>query len=144
MKEFLDVPSGPSRSQSPGCAKGQNPQLWPPTVHGNLFEDLKPPLPQEPEFSEALIPDQGILIERIVSTGQITPEGTWYDQPRDEWVVLLSGKAVILWDDGQETALGRGDWILIPAHRRHRVQYTSAEPPCLWLAFHGDLGASRP
>jgi cupin 2 domain-containing protein len=91
------------------------------------------------EVFEALIPDQGILIERIISVGQMTPEGEWYDQERDEWVVLLQGEAELGWEDGRQQQLTAGDWILIPAHERHRVLYTSQTPPCIWLAVHGTL-----
>ena len=91
------------------------------------------------EISEALIPDQGILIERIISTGQSSPEDFWYDQPRDEWVVLLQGKAKLVWPDGRSRELNPGDWVLIPAHEPHRVAETSTEPPCIWLAVHAKL-----
>lgn len=103
----------------------------------NLFElpaDLA-----DAEVFDALIPDQGVLIERIISTGQASPPDLWYDQERDEWVVVLQGKAKLMWEDGRTCELGRGDWMLIPAHARHRVAWTSQEPPCIWLAVHGHL-----
>ena len=75
-------------------------------------------------------------LERIVSTGQSTPPGTWYDQPGDEWVALLAGRATLRFEDGGLVELAPGDWLLIPAHERHRVEATSAEPPCVWLAVH--------
>ena len=103
----------------------------------NLFS-LPEPLPAE-EVSEPLIPDQGLLIERIISTGQTTPEGEWYDQDRDEWVLLLQGAATLAYEDGRTLHLGPGDYILIPAHGRHRVEHTSQDPPCIWLAVHGKL-----
>lgn len=106
----------------------------------NLF-DLPKGLPEE-EFFEALIPDQGILIERIISTGQVSPPNFWYDQERDEWVVMLQGEAILQWEDGTEQKLLPGDWVCIPAHKRHRVSYTSVNPPCVWLAVHGQLGLS--
>lgn len=107
----------------------------------NLF-DLPSPLPAE-ELFEPLLPDRGVLIERIISTGQVTPEGVWYDQDRDEWVALLQGKATLLFEDGQSTDLRPGDCLLIPAHTRHRVTHTSADPPCIWLAVHANMGVSR-
>ena len=91
------------------------------------------------ELIEALIPDRGILIERIISSGQTTPPGAWCDQERDEWVVLLQGHARLAWENGRELAMEAGDWVFIPAHERHRVEYTSVEPPCIWLAVHGRL-----
>ncbi len=107
----------------------------------NLFT-LPPILPNEEVF-EALLPDCGILIERIISGGQVTPAHQWYDQERDEWVLLLQGRGIITFEDGRENILAPGDWLLIPAHTRHRVTYTSAEPPCIWLAVHARLGMKK-
>jgi len=103
----------------------------------NIFQ-LPAELPAT-ELLEALIPDQGILIERIISSGQASPAGEWYDQDRDEWVVLLQGIAEIAWEDGRQQQLIAGDWLMIPAHERHRVVWTSPEPNCIWLAVHGKL-----
>lgn len=103
----------------------------------NLF-DLPFPLPSG-ELFEALVPDRGVLIERIVSTGQTTPDGVWYDQDRDEWVALLQGEAAIACEDGTSIDLRPGDCLLIPAHTRHRVTRTSADPPCIWLAVHARM-----
>ena len=75
-------------------------------------------------------------IERIVSTGQTTAPAQWYDQPGDEWVVLLSGRATLRWEDGALCELAPGGWLLIPAHVRHRVEATSMDPPCVWLAVN--------
>lgn len=103
----------------------------------NLFK-LPPEIPTE-ELFEALIPDQGVLIERIISSGQVSPPGFWYEQERDEWVVLLQGKARLAWENGRSLDMNPGDWVLIAAGERHRVEYTSQEPPCIWLAVHGRL-----
>lgn len=103
----------------------------------NLFK-LPESLPNE-EIFETLIPDQGILIERIVSSGQRSPEDFWYNQVRDEWVVLLQGQAMISWKDGRTKTLSAGDWVFIPSGEAHRVDFTSAHPPCIWLAVHGQM-----
>jgi len=103
----------------------------------NLFE-LPKDLPRE-EIAEPLILDKGILIERIISTGQVSPPGFWYDQDRDEWVVLLQGQARLGWEDGRSKELRAGDWVFIPAHERHRVEWTSQETACIWLAVHGRM-----
>jgi cupin 2 domain-containing protein len=103
----------------------------------NLF-DLPNSLPNEERF-EPLLKNDRILIERIISTGQTTPGGEWYDQPRDEWVVLLQGEAKLGFEDGSTIELQPGDYLLIPAHQKHRVEYTSTNPPCIWLAVHADL-----
>ncbi len=98
-----------------------------------------PEKPEKGERSELLIPDHGVMIERIVSTGHSSPSEFWYDQARDEWVCLVQGHAVIEWEDGRRRDLSAGDWLLIPAHEKHRVEKTSQDPPCIWLAVHGKL-----
>jgi len=88
------------------------------------------------ETVDLLLDRPGARVERIVSTGQATPPGQWYDQPGDEWVALLAGRATLRLGDGALVDLSPGDWLLIPAHLRHRVEATSADPPCVWLAVH--------
>lgn len=88
-------------------------------------------------FETLLQGRDGLLVERIVSHGHTTPEGEWYDQERDEWVAVLEGEARLLFEDGREVSLGRGDHVFLPRHARHRVVHTSS--PCIWLAVHGDL-----
>ncbi|MGG6268244.1 cupin domain-containing protein [Leptolyngbya sp. AN03gr2] len=100
----------------------------------NIFE-----LPEkflDRELFEPLIETNQLLIERIISTGQTTPESEWYDQPRDEWVLLLQGEAQLMYEDGTSIGLKAGDYLLIPAHQKHRVSYTSSNPACIWLAIH--------
>lgn len=93
------------------------------------------PAPGEPELFQTLALGSGPLrIERIVSNGQVTPEGEWYDQEWDEWVVVLEGEARLGYEDGRETTLGRGESLFLPRRLKHRVTYTSS--PCLWLAVH--------
>ena len=89
------------------------------------------------EIFEQLASGQDLIIERIISTGQTTPSGQWYDQDIDEWVVLLQGEAELTYLDQSKVKLKAGDYLLIPAHEKHRVEYTSIEPPCIWLAVHG-------
>ena len=104
----------------------------------NLY-NLPDPAPDAEEFTD-LIPDRGVKIERIVSHGQTSPPGEWYDQDRDEWVVLIQGEAVLEYETGEKLRLGAGDHVLIPAHCRHRVDSTSRTPPCIWVAVFGELG----
>jgi cupin 2 domain-containing protein len=99
------------------------------------------PLPREEQF-ELLVAGPDLRVERIISTGQTTPAGEWYDQAQDEWVVLLQGEAELRFADEQRYCLKTGDSVLIPAHCRHRVESTSTEPPCIWLAVHGKFGAT--
>lgn len=89
------------------------------------------------EQFEELLSRSGFRVERIVSTGQASPPGFWYDQDVGEWVVLLSGAAELQFED--ETHGRRmvpGDWINIEAHRRHRVNWTDPAGPTVWLAIH--------
>lgn len=103
---------------------------------GNLFEGL-PPGTAEAEDLASLFRAQGVEVERIVSTGQATPPGEWYDQDWTEWVVLLSGSACLA-IEGEPAArtLLPGDWVLLPPHLRHRVEWTDPDGPTVWLAVH--------
>jgi cupin 2 domain-containing protein len=101
----------------------------------NLFADI--PANADSETLNALLAGGRFRLERIVSTGQATAAGEWYDQEDDEWVVLLSGSAGLRFEDESETReLRPGDFINIPAHRRHRVEWTDAAQPAVWLALH--------
>jgi cupin 2 domain-containing protein len=91
------------------------------------------------ELFESIISNDNLLIERIISTGQTTAPGEWYAQEKDEWVILLQGEASIAYADGSQIKLTTGDYLFIPAHQKHRVDYTSINPPCIWLAIHGNL-----
>ncbi|MDR3551801.1 MAG: cupin domain-containing protein [Clostridia bacterium] len=102
----------------------------------NLFT-LPEYLPEQ-ELTEPLCGGE-TRIERIVSCGQHSPEGFWYDQAEDEWVALLAGSATLLFADTGLAELRAGDCLLIGAHRRHRVERTSTRPPCVWLCVFGRL-----
>ncbi|NQV26087.1 MAG: cupin, partial [Rhodopirellula sp.] len=87
---------------------------------GNLFDSLPQNLPAE--LIENLVEHDGWRLERIVSTGHVTPAGEWYDQKSDEWVVLLTGAARVRFESPDEVlTLRPGDFLKIPAHQRHRV-----------------------
>jgi cupin 2 domain-containing protein len=99
----------------------------------NLFANLPTNLPEE--LVEILVQNDGLRIERIVSTGHASPKGFWYDQDQHEWVVVLTGRAKLLVEgDDQPVEMGPGDWINIPAHRKHRVEWTTSDEPTVWLA----------
>lgn len=103
----------------------------------NLFRDLPENLPEE-QFTD-LASGRSTRIVRIVSTGHATPEGEWYDQDDDEWVVVLKGKARLKFaDDRADLEMAVGDHVLLPAHCRHRVDWTTDEEPTVWLAVHFD------
>ncbi|MBR8829059.1 MAG: cupin domain-containing protein [Gomphosphaeria aponina SAG 52.96 = DSM 107014] len=103
----------------------------------NIF-DLPSQLPPG-ELFETLVASKNVLIERIISTGQTTPPGEWYNQERAEWVMVLQGEAELSYLDGSRIKLQAGDYVFIPAHQKHRVEYTSSNPPCIWLAIHGQM-----
>ena len=104
----------------------------------NLFTA---PGPSKSEVFEDLLKSKHFRLERIVSTGQSTPAGQWLSQAQCEWVVLLSGSAALRFE-GEDTPvdLRPGDYLTIPAHQRHRVEWTDATVPTVWLALHWDDG----
>lgn len=103
----------------------------------NLFTPLD--TPANAEIFEPLLKTAHITLERIISTGQATPPGEWYDQDKDEWVILLSGSAGLLFaGENQVRTLHPGDYVHIPAHKRHRVEWTDTLQPTVWLALHYD------
>jgi cupin 2 domain-containing protein len=102
---------------------------------GNLYANL-PAAPSDEQCLD-LVATPNTRIERIVSTGQATPAGEWLDQERAEWVILLRGAAG-LWFEGEADTriLKPGDYLTIPAHARHRVEWTAPDEPTVWLAVH--------
>jgi cupin 2 domain-containing protein len=107
----------------------------PRAAFGNLFERL--PETGVEEAVTTLLETAGARLVRIVSAGHATPEGVWYDQDDNEWVVVLSGAAGLRIDGEDEVrVLTAGDFVDIPAHLRHRVEWTAAGEPTVWLAFH--------
>ena len=105
----------------------------PPNRATNLLDLPQTLSAADGEFFETLARVQGdARIERIVSHGHTSPEGFWYDQDEDEWVLILQGEARIGFPDGREIELKTGGCLLLPRHVRHRVAYTST--PCVWLA----------
>ncbi len=103
---------------------------------GNLFAGVPDEVLEDERF-DVLFSQPGTRIERIISTGQRTADGDWYDQSDDEWVVLLTGAARLrIEGEAQDRSLQPGDWLLLPAHCRHRVTWTQENPATLWLAIH--------
>jgi len=89
------------------------------------------------EVFEKILESGWLRIERIVSHGRATPEGEWYDQVLDEWVVLLKGRAGLLIEgEDDPRILKPGDYIYLPARVRHRVGWTATDEVCIWLAVH--------
>lgn len=102
----------------------------------NLFDAMPQADVSEETFTD-LLAVPGLRVERIVSQGQISPPGFWYEQDWDEWVMIIEGEAH-LQVEGQENPLRLkvGDHVWLPAGRRHRVVYTRQQPPTIWLAVH--------
>ncbi len=101
----------------------------------NLFSQL-PDARAEEQF-QTLLSRSGVRVERIVSQGQASPPGFWYDQAEHEWVLLLRGQARLN-IEGELQELRPGDSVDLPAGCRHRVEWTTAEEPTIWLAvFYG-------
>jgi cupin 2 domain-containing protein len=102
---------------------------------GDLFANVPGRLEGEETAVLAALP--GARVERIVSTGQASPEGFWYDQDWTEWLVVLSGSAgVRIEGEEKPRILAPGAWLEIPPHVRHRVDWTDADEPTVWLAIH--------
>ena len=101
----------------------------------NLFASIPNKLPNE--VCETLAKSAHVRIERIVSHGHASPAGFWYDSEQAEWVAVLRGSAVLRFEDHDHPVkMQPGDFINIPAHRRHRVEWTTPEEPTVWLAVH--------
>jgi cupin 2 domain-containing protein len=101
----------------------------------NLFSNIPDDLADE--LLETLLDAESVRIERIVSHGHASPEGFWYDQEQHEWVVVLRGAARLQFDDDDKLVEMRpGDYVNIPAHKRHRVEWTIPDAPTVWLAVH--------
>ena len=99
----------------------------------NVFHHIPDELPEE--LFEILQTGNGMRIERIVSRGHASPEGFWYDQEDHEWVLLLKGGATLMFEGREHpVALGPGDYLNIPAHTRHRVEWTDPQQETVWLA----------
>ena len=99
----------------------------------NLFSDI--PDNSREELFTTLLKHPGCRIERIISYGQASPDGFWYDQTWDEWVLLIQGAAELDLGD-RKVALTPGDHLLIPAGQKHRVTMTAPDQPTIWLAVH--------
>ncbi len=104
---------------------------------GKFLENL--PSSVAEESLEVLAEGRSVRVERIVSHGQASPDRFWYDQPQTEFVLLLTGRALIQFEGEDEPReLTPGNYLVIPAHCRHRVAWTTIEEPSVWLAVHYD------
>jgi cupin 2 domain-containing protein len=100
----------------------------------NIYDRLAENL--QSELIEQLVENENARIERIVSRGHQSPAQGWYDQDNDEWVMLLKGAAILSFDDGSTINLKPGDYMTIPAHKKHKVDWTDPDAETIWLAVH--------
>lgn len=103
----------------------------------NIFDDLPQHLPKE--VVQTLIRAADVRIERIISHGHASPADFWYDQPQHEWVIVLKGAARLQFDDGM-IEMKVGDFVNIPAFKKHRVDWTTPDEPTVWLGVRYDQG----
>lgn len=103
----------------------------------NVFASIASDLPEE--LFETILQTSHLRMDRIVSKGHASPEDFWYDQEENEWVLLLKGAARLRFEGEEPIELKPGDYVNIPAHKRHRVEWTEPNQETIWLAvFYGD------
>jgi cupin 2 domain-containing protein len=101
----------------------------------NLFDSIPETLPGE--LVDVLARSSAVKIERIVSRGHSSPEGYWYDQETWEWVLVVRGAARVRFEGDEEAvSLLSGDYLTIPPHRRHRVEWSDPSIDTVWVAVH--------
>ncbi|EAQ6497558.1 cupin domain-containing protein [Salmonella enterica subsp. salamae] len=101
----------------------------------NLLDNIHATLPVE-LIQSILVGDNGFRMERIVSRGHYTSSGFWYDQNENEWIMLVSGSAIIEYEENKKLIeMYPGDTIIIPAHCRHRVVWTDPLQCSIWLVI---------
>lgn len=106
----------------------------------HLLDGVPGDLPEE--FIQTLLNARDVRIERIVSRGHSSPEGCWYDEDTHEWVLLVAGAGRLRFEDGHVLDMTPGSYINIPAHQRHRVEWTDPSQPTIWLAIHYSLAVA--
>ncbi len=90
---------------------------------------------QSDEVADTLYFSQNTKVERIISMGHKSPDGFWYNQSEDEFVILVQGSAKLEFENNEEICLEKGDSLLIPAYKKHRIIYTSINPQCIWICI---------
>ena len=100
----------------------------------NIFDGIPAELHEE-QFDQLITSDK-VKIERILSKGHTTPATDWYDQEQNEWLLILKGEAVLAFDGESPVTLKKGDYLNIPAHKKHRVDWTLPDSETIWLTVH--------
>lgn len=105
--------------------------MKPSSIFSNIPESITE------EIFETLLQTDHFKLKRIISMGQATPSGEWYEQDSNEWVMLLSGSAGLLFEGDEEVlVMNPGDYVHIPARQRHRVEWTDTDQKTVCLALH--------
>ena len=99
----------------------------------NILNNIPSHIPEE--IIDTLIDSDQIKVERIISKGHVSPKDFWYDQDKNEFVILLKGSAKLLFENDVQIILSAGDCLNIPAHKKHRVEWTDPEIETIWLAI---------
>ncbi len=99
----------------------------------NFFKNIPASLPEE--FVEELLTTKNFRMEKIISEGHSSSENFWYDQDENEFVMLLSGSAILSFEDEEDIKLNPGDYLIIPAHKKHRVKQTDSTQKTFWLTI---------
>jgi cupin 2 domain-containing protein len=108
--------------------------MEPEIIVKNIFRET--PENSREEFLEVLLNNPSFKMERIISQGHVSPENFWYDQVKNEFILLISGNAKILFESDFNLELMPGDYFIIPAHKKHRVVFTQPDEKTIWLTLH--------
>ncbi len=128
------------RSRGSGARRARSGPAVPEAVYaGNLRAAIPRALPDE--LATTLLQAKAVRIERIVSRGHASPAGFWYDQAQSEFVLVTQGRARLEIEGQGERALETGDFVVLPAHVRHRVSWTDPREDTIWLAVFYDACA---
>jgi len=100
----------------------------------NIFSQI--PTDLKEELFEEIISNDTLKIERIISKGHTTKDFEWYNQKSNEWVIVLKGEAILVFENSNDVRLKEGDYLNIPAHTKHRVSWTEPDVETIWLAIH--------
>jgi cupin 2 domain-containing protein len=98
----------------------------------NIFQNIPTSIPEE--IFESIVESDFVKIERIISKGQKSPGDFWFDQEKNEWIIVIKGKARLQFENRNIIELSEGDYINIPAHKKHKVDWTDPDNETIWLA----------
>jgi len=107
----------------------------------NIFKNIPKDLTEE--FFENIVVSKNLKIEKIVSKGHTSPKSGWYNQDMDEWVIVLKGEAILSFENEKEIHLASGEYINIPAHKKHKVLWSKPDVETVWLAVFYEKGSEN-